>query len=117
MIDPSSGPLLAQVPHGACRWLGGLARRISAIGLELACHVLLTGSLQVSRHPPLSATDRRAPILPTLPGMHQARLWFGLGCGPDFSLDREHIFCSEDFQDPGQRALRAQQHQAAAALP
>jgi hypothetical protein len=37
-------------------------------------------------------------------------------CGPGSSPDSENPFCSEDFQDPGQRALRAQQHQVAAAL-
>jgi hypothetical protein len=42
--------------------------------------------------------------------------WLWLGRSLCSSPDREHLFCAEDFQHPGQRALRTQQHQLAAAL-
>lgn len=35
---------------------------------ELACHVSLTGPLQVSHHPRLSVTARRVPVLTPLSG-------------------------------------------------
>ena len=38
-------------------------------------------------------------------------------CGIGSRPDRDHLTCAEDFQHPGQRALRAQQHQLTAALP
>jgi hypothetical protein len=40
-----------------------------------------------------------------------------LGRGPGSFLDLDYLFCAEDVQHPGQGTLRAQQHQAAAALP
>jgi hypothetical protein len=41
--------------------------------------------------------------------------WLRLGRGS--FPDRDGLVCAEDFQHPGQRPLRAQQHQVAAALP
>jgi DNA-binding NarL/FixJ family response regulator len=56
-------------------------------------------------------------LLGSRPPAHRQGSLFRLRRSLDCFPDREHLVRAEDFQHPGKRSLRMQQHQVAAALP